>query len=140
MEASDFIRFEYILDGVITELVTYADDFNAATFPLTGIPDGSTLQLQVVTFTNANGERMGFDDLYVYGVPTPQAAASDVDAPDNCPEDLDGDGLIGVGDVLITLSAYGCVGTDCISDFNGDNVVGVSDVLELLSAFSTICF
>jgi len=73
-------------------------------------------------------------------VPTPQAAASAADVPDNCPEDLDEDGLIGVGDVLITLSAYGCVGTDCISDFDGDNVVGVSDVLELLSAFSTICF
>ena len=140
MEPSDFIRFEYILDGVTTELATYADDFTTATFPLTGIPDGSTLQLQVVTLTNANGERMGFDDLYVYGVPVAVAAASTNDVEETtCPEDLTGDGFVAVDDILLMLAGYGCTGADCDTDLNGDNVVGITDVLEMLGAFSTAC-
>ncbi|MCH7849592.1 MAG: hypothetical protein IIB53_14675 [Planctomycetes bacterium] len=48
--------------------------------------------------------------------------------------DLDGDGTVGVSDLLILLGAWGqcddC--NDCIADLDGDCVVGVKDLLILL--------
>lgn len=48
-----------------------------------------------------------------------------------CPGDLNGDGNVAVGDLLILLSDWGpCPG--CASDLNGDGVVNVADMLILL--------
>lgn len=49
--------------------------------------------------------------------------------------DLDGDGSVGVADLLMLLAAWGeCAPKgDCVADLNGDNTVGVSDLLILLS-------
>jgi hypothetical protein len=56
----------------------------------------------------------------------------------SCAEDLDGDGLVNVNDLLSLLSGFG--GSDASSDVNGDGVVDVNDLLQLLSAFgSTDC-
>ena len=50
------------------------------------------------------------------------------------PGDLDGDGVVGVKDLLILLGNWGpcedC--NDCVADLNGDCVVGVTDLLTLL--------
>lgn len=51
------------------------------------------------------------------------------------PEDLDGDGIVGFGDLLIVLSAFGPC-DDCDADFDGDGQVGFSDLLALLTAWS----
>ncbi|MCH7604233.1 MAG: hypothetical protein IIB54_15870, partial [Planctomycetes bacterium] len=57
--------------------------------------------------------------------------------PDECetPGDLDGDGVVGVKDLLILLGAWGsCPDCDnCPADLNGDCLVGVLDLLILLS-------
>jgi hypothetical protein len=51
-----------------------------------------------------------------------------------CPEDLNGDDVVNVFDLLELLSAWGtCAG--CPEDFNGDDVVNVFDLLALLSAW-----
>jgi hypothetical protein len=50
-----------------------------------------------------------------------------------CPEDINGDGLVGVFDLLLILSAWGiCPG--CPEDINGDGVVDLNDLLRLLAA------
>lgn len=69
------------------------------------------------------GQELCIDDLCADGpcMPTPP-----------CPEDLDGDGIVGVPDLLMVLAAWGpCAG--CPEDLNGDNFVNVADVLQLLA-------
>ncbi len=54
-----------------------------------------------------------------------------------CPADLDGDGGVGVMDLLIFLGMWGpCVDcNDCPADFDGDCDVGVTDLLFLLGSW-----
>ena len=54
--------------------------------------------------------------------------------PANCPADVNGDGQVGVADVLGVIEAWGaCSG--CDADITGDNVVNVSDLLEVVGAW-----
>lgn len=56
----------------------------------------------------------------------------DPDPVNECPSDLNGDGVVDVADMLALLGAWGeC--PDCDADFNGDGVVDVADLLNLLS-------
>ncbi|MEE9296590.1 MAG: hypothetical protein V3W34_16725 [Phycisphaerae bacterium] len=51
-----------------------------------------------------------------------------------CPADMDGDGSVGVADLLLLLGSWGpCKG--CPADLDGDGNVGVSDLLALLAAW-----
>ena len=70
----------------------------------------------------------------------PQAIGLTLVFPNNCPEDINGDGLVAVDDILTLLSSFGCTGSNCVGDLDGDDVVGVNDILTVLSAFSTSCF
>lgn len=49
-----------------------------------------------------------------------------------CAYDLDANGSIGNGDVVVLLSNYGCFG-NCEGDLNNDGMVSVLDLLEILS-------
>ena len=60
------------------------------------------------------------------------------EAPQGCPEDLDGDGFVGVSDVLLALGEFGCA-DNCTVDLDGDGATSVSDVLALLSSFGESC-
>lgn len=51
-----------------------------------------------------------------------------------CPEDLTGDGVVNVADMLQLLGAWGAC-TGCSEDLNGDGTVDVADLLQLLSAW-----
>ena len=55
-----------------------------------------------------------------------------------CLEDLNGNGSIDVGDVLLVLSEFGC-DVDCTADVTGDGFVAVDDVLLVLSLFGEDC-
>jgi hypothetical protein len=49
-----------------------------------------------------------------------------------CPEDIDGDAIIGLGDLLLVLAAWGpCV--DCPEDISGDGIVDFEELLAILS-------
>lgn len=56
-------------------------------------------------------------------------ALDDCTSPTTCPSDLDGDGIIGVGDAIIILSDFGCTG-GCAGDIDGDGNVTVLDLLN----------
>ncbi|MHC4414155.1 MAG: glycoside hydrolase family 2 TIM barrel-domain containing protein [Planctomycetota bacterium] len=73
------------------------------------------------------GEIIGLDD----GIHTLEFPFED--CPGGCcPWDLDGNGTIGIADLLALLAAWGA--DPCGSaDFNGDGVVGVADLLRLLA-------
>ncbi len=58
--------------------------------------------------------------------------------PEDCYADLNGDGLVNSGDLLIILSQLGCAG-DCTADLNTDGTVNISDVLTFLSLFGNSC-
>jgi hypothetical protein len=53
--------------------------------------------------------------------------------------DINGNGLVEVGDVLSMLGAFGCTGGVCIGDLNGDGATNVTDLLLLLGAFGQSC-
>lgn len=55
-----------------------------------------------------------------------------------CPGDVNVDGIVSVGDLLMVLSEFGCA-QSCITDVNNDGSVTVSDVLGLLGLFGTPC-
>jgi hypothetical protein len=64
----------------------------------------------------------------------------DVTFDDTCPDDpgcegdFNGDGTVGVPDLLSILDAWGpCSG--CDQDLNGDGTVGVPDLLSVLDAW-----
>ena len=52
-----------------------------------------------------------------------------------CPADLDGDGIVGVSDLLSLLASWGpCPPeADCPGDFSADGTVGILDLLTLLA-------
>jgi hypothetical protein len=56
-----------------------------------------------------------------------------------CPADLDNDGFVVIGDVLLFLGNFGCTAS-CTADVNGDGTVTVQDLLEgILANFGTAC-
>lgn len=56
-----------------------------------------------------------------------------------CAYDLDGDGVVAVGDVLVFLGGFGGGGPEAVGDFNGDGGTSTADLLALLGAFGTTC-
>ena len=55
-----------------------------------------------------------------------------------CPGDLDNNGSLGVSDLNIILSEFGCT-NDCAADFNDDGSTSIGDLLFWLSLFGTVC-
>jgi hypothetical protein len=55
-----------------------------------------------------------------------------------CPEDINGDGVISVADILLLLGEFGCI-EGCSVDLNDDGSTNVQDILLLLAAFGTTC-
>ena len=55
----------------------------------------------------------------------------------NCPWDLNGDGEVGVIDLLELIQDFGPCDEVCPADFDGDGVVGVLDLLELIANFGS---
>ena len=56
----------------------------------------------------------------------------------NCPSDLNGDGVHGATDILDVLSQFGCT-QGCTRDVTGDGVVSANDILALLALYGQPC-
>jgi len=52
-----------------------------------------------------------------------------------CPADLDGDGAVGVGDLVQALAGWGPCTAACAADLDGDGTVGARDLSAILSAW-----
>ena len=68
----------------------------------------------------------------------PNATTDDGSCTLACTGDFNGNGIIEVSDILVTLSEFGCI-TLCLADLDGDGIVGVTDVLFLLGQFGDPC-
>jgi len=55
----------------------------------------------------------------------------------DCPNDLNGDGVIGINDVLQLISEWGNCQSSCAGDFDNDGIVGIDDLLVLISAWGS---
>ncbi|MBC8200687.1 MAG: S8 family serine peptidase, partial [Planctomycetes bacterium] len=76
----------------------------------------------------------GYDTTFGHGFVNAKAALDAVDDGTTCVGDLDGDGNVGVGDLLSVVEQWGaCNG--CIGDIDGDGSVGVSDILAIVDAW-----
>jgi hypothetical protein len=62
-----------------------------------------------------------------------------VDELIECFTDMNGDNIVGTGDLLAFLSEFECSNADCIGDFDGNGVVSAGDLLQLLSEFGLYC-
>jgi len=108
---------------------------------LASIDDGSCLELDLCGVC-------GGDSTTCNGCTDLDACNYDVDALNDdgsceyescaCPEDVNGDGVISVADILVLLGEFGCV-SGCSVDLNGDDATNVQDILVLLAAFGTTC-
>ncbi|MEP0847786.1 MAG: choice-of-anchor B family protein [Phycisphaerae bacterium] len=66
--------------------------------------------------------------------------ATDIECAPNCPLDLDGDGVISLGDLSNLLTNYGATGVGPEGgDFNDDGTVDLADLSELLTSFGLPC-
>ena len=57
---------------------------------------------------------------------------------DCCPPDLNCDGFIGIGDLILLINNFGCL-NGCLGDLNDDNIVGVDDLLIFNNSFGAYC-
>ena len=113
--------------------------------PVSGVPDDA---LDLSVFSYLNGDVVLLRGASGHGTDAAQLEwAADflaLDGPSDppladCPEDLDLDGLVSVGDMLVLLGEFGCA-VDCGSaDLSGDGLVGVTDVLAMLNVFGMPC-
>ena len=95
--------------------------------------DGDVVLLQGDAVHAANQDQIDYAQAFLAIEDDP------VEPGDDCPEDLDFDGLVTVGDILLLLGEFGCV-VDCgAADLSDDGLVGVSDVLIMLNAFGNPC-
>jgi hypothetical protein len=53
-----------------------------------------------------------------------------------CPEDLNGDGVVNVSDLLLIMAAWGACG-GCPEDLNGDGVVNIADLLQIFTKWGS---
>ncbi|RMF71411.1 MAG: hypothetical protein D6744_18010, partial [Planctomycetota bacterium] len=73
-----------------------------------------------------------------------EAAIDDVEIIDlvcapGCPEDIDGDGVVGLGDLALLLADFGQTGAGLSADIDGDGDVDLTDLARLLAAFEQPC-
>ena len=62
------------------------------------------------------------------------------ECPIDCPGDIDGNGDVGVDDLLLLLGEYATdCSADCDSDLDGNGEVNVDDLLELLGYYGNDC-
>ncbi|RMF84481.1 MAG: hypothetical protein D6744_03040 [Planctomycetota bacterium] len=56
-----------------------------------------------------------------------------------CLNDLDCDGVIGLGDLALLLSDFDCTGGGCAGDVDGDGDTDLADLAQLLAVFDAGC-
>jgi hypothetical protein len=138
------LEFEPTCFLVLEETVVCHGDGDTFTYSVSGT-DACTGSMSSYTFTasgGAVGEQLCFTVLISaegggYCCPA-ELCVTIPDCSVPMPADLDGDGTVGVVDVLLMVRAWGAC-TDCegcSADLDSDCAVGITDLLELLANWS----
>ena len=94
-------------------------------------PDDIENVLSTTAVDYGNG---GYDTTFGHGFINAKAALDAVDDGTTCVGDVDGDGNVGVSDLLSVVDQWGaCNG--CSGDIDGDGTVGVGDLLAIVDAW-----
>jgi hypothetical protein len=101
---------------------------------------GTTVVWPVAEFETVHIFRCAPDRVWGAGIPDPGVGE---DTPGGANpecgfvqqrEDLNGDGNVDGGDLLVMLASWGWCDGPCQADLDGDGSVGITDVLKLLAA------
>jgi len=76
-------------------------------------------------------DRSGSNDIYGQRLNSDGSCGNST----SCDADLDGDGNVGVSDLLQVIDAWGTCGFSCPEDLDGDGFVGVTDLLFMIDAW-----
>jgi len=127
-------------------LYTYQWRMNGSDLSDGGRFAGTQTQTLLINPTQLGDDGAQFDCVITYQLGnqcsiTSSAATLTVNAGgNNCPEDLDGDGVIGLGDLSIMLANYGQTGmSQADGDLDGDGDVDLSDLSVLLAVYGQNC-
>lgn len=121
------------------------------TFSVTCSPQGVWTTYQIALPASANNAtdlQLGFqwinnddadatdpsfavDNIYLEG-------SSDIDPPTCCTGDFNCDGIVGVADMILFISQYGCT-SSCYADLTSDGVVGAADLIAFTDLFGQVC-
>lgn len=63
---------------------------------------------------------------------------TDIDPPACCLGDFNCDGIVGVADMILFISQYGC-SNNCFADLTNDGVVGAADLIAFTDLFGITC-
>ncbi|MCH2148545.1 MAG: S8 family serine peptidase [Phycisphaerales bacterium] len=88
----------------------------------------------IMETTSSDYGGSGYDTTFGWGMVNAFAAVKAVDVEDPCPADIDGNGSVGVDDLLALIANWGpCTG--CAGDFDESGAVGVDDLLLLIGSW-----
>ncbi|MDG2291468.1 MAG: S8 family serine peptidase [Phycisphaerales bacterium] len=88
----------------------------------------------IMETTSSDYGTSGYDTSFGWGMVNAFAAVEAVDAEEPCPADIDGNGTVGVDDLLALIANWGpCNG--CAGDFDGSGAIGVDDLLLLIGSW-----
>jgi len=106
--------------GAEEERVTFAEPFTGfhTAFNSVITPDGRLILGGITTGSGNDRDYLVID----FAIPAPA--------------DLDGDGTVGFGDLVIVLASWGKCAGACAADLDGDGIVGFGDLLFVLAAWS----
>lgn len=80
--------------------------------------------------------RLDFRASGIFGFDVSSVSAS---PPEGCDEDLDGDGVIGLGDLSALLTDFGSSGAGLTGDIDRDGDVDLADLSAVLSVYGSSC-
>ncbi len=148
-----FVSFVHTVDkacfAVVTEQTICHNDGSAFTFAVDGVEtcSGSPFSFSFTAAGGAVGQELCFSVVVNDGQGQECCVVELCTTVPGCalqaasPHDLDGDGLVGILDLLELLGAWGPCGNCllpgfCPADFDGDCSVGIEDLLILLGNWS----
>lgn len=100
-------------------------DFIAFTLPLPPQAYHDEFRIRFRLDGNDFTDRVYLDDIRI----------GDVDQPEPCPGDSDGNGAVDFDDLLAVLALFGPCPAPCSADFNGNGEVDFDDLLTVLAAY-----
>ena len=119
-----------VSSGATANLVDNHDNDNAGQ-DLSEVIYTAKLVVEVGATLNTNGYIIYTSDVDNQGTITDEGDIIIINPP--MPGDADGDGIVGILDILVVIADWGPCPQGCTSDFNNDGVVDITDILVVIT-------
>lgn len=121
----DFCSLDLATDGTGTSTTDQTDAYEGDGLVLLTLDPINWWSLQTGSGTS------GVTGSFVNGTVTVTYFPCQVGPTNSCAEDIDGDGVVGLDDLLTVVFDFGCVG-QCVGDINGDGTTDVQDLTDII--------